>query len=788
MFALSFNPYRGLAIFLCVLSFILFGCGSEESVPATVLPIATSMTALNDFKVVRPSELADVDLLALVEANGRVMIKEVFTEQSRCPNPELTMRGFTVYPETGVACNYRYIVESGLLQASAGVTVLATRAEESILNALDHPMSLGGGVISFDLNELLGVDFPLGYALETVSLMSVQDVLAGEVDIDVDTNIIKYTPPNRTGYEVITYMLQNVDSTDFTVIGSIYITISQKLNEAPLIGERELYYSPTGEQEVIARQSSVIDLETVGANITVAEGKDYHLVHVQSLTATVTAKNDLEGNSGINNKQIDFQTAAPGEHVVSYIVADDFGGFSMGLIRVHVGALLNPITWDDLVVGGRTFTAPALYTPQLTALFNVTPEWDNSVNNNAIPVTTINDLPVYSANHGMVIGNTVAAFRSISAAKAYCNTRGGRLPSYNELLTIGSAPGAVESVGVDEFSLINTAPGWPKGMPYALDISLLADDGITQKPTADEFAWGRGMYVSCVKHTLMELDLIATEFKLGSNKPLPLGALITEFSTQDIEHNIIGGTLKLKDTTGSITDYSDITTSRIRPIFSNIKTSGSAIIRFSDKSNASNYIDTPTLNFLAGEDSILSNLVVYRDNAKANGRDYNYVLLTVLDSDGNRVAGLKAKATVNGGASIQSEAITDASGQALFWIRSSSQGTYDVDVTFAGIIKNETVSFSAVRYDWYEMTRYTVGEGANFYDSNIGCLNKGWRLPDFQLFTYIKNRDGSYPTNRNWWLSDRTTMNGTKGNNGVWSESQSGHLNYQVCFSLLEVR
>lgn len=786
MFALSFNPYRGLAIFLCVLSFILFGCGSEESVPATVLPIATSMTALDDFKVVRPNELADVDLLALVEANGRVMIKEVFTEQSRCPNPELTMRGFNVYPETGVACNYRYIVESGSLQASAGVTVLATRAEESILNALDHPMSLGGGVISFDLNELLGVGFPLGYALETVSLMSMQDVLAGEVDIDVDTNIIKYTPPNRTGYEVITYMLQKVDSTDFTVIGSIYITISQKPNEAPLIGERELYYSPTGEQEVIARQSIVIDLETVGANITVAEGKDYHLVHVQSLTATVTAKNDLEGNSGINNKQIDFQTAAPGEHVVSYIVADDFGGFSMGLIRVHVGALLNPITWDDLVVGGRTFTAPELYTPQLTALFNVTPEWDNSVNNNAIPVTTINDLPVYSANHGMVIGNTVAAFRSISAAKAYCNTRGGRLPFYNELLTIGSAPGAVESVGVDEFSLINTAPGWPKGMPYALDISLLADDGITQKPTADEFAWGRGMYVSCVKHTLMELDLIATEFKLGrSNKPLPLGALITEFSAQDIEHNIIGGTLK--GTTGSITDYSDITTSRIRPIVSNVTTSGSAIIRFSDKSNASNYIDTPTLNFLSWEDSILSTLIVHRDNAKANGRDMNYVKLTVLDSDGYSVAGLKAKATVNGGASILSEAITDASGEALFSIISSSQGTFDVDVTFAGIIKSEKVRFSEVQYEPYPMY-YKHGDsvGNSWEEALAFCRYYGGLIPDEFMFSDFKRRFGDFASERNWWITGARSMHGFSGFDFIWVPDFNGSY-YTVCYVMREV-
>ena len=583
MFCPGPKSYQALATIYAVLLLALFGCGSDQDTSA---PIATTIAALDGVTVVQPGALADIDLLNLVKANGKVVVQKVYTEQGRCPTPALSVRGFNVYPEAGVACDYRYTVEAGLLQASARITVLATRADNPIIPPLSHPMSLDSGDVTFDLNQLLGAAFPENYILTDTAVMQIQGGVGqqGSVSVTSDTvgnNVITYTPPSLTGVYGITYTLQKDVNPEYTVVGSIYITISQKPNEAPIIQNPSLTYPVSPQPNLLARSDYTIDLALAGMTISVTNGKDYHLAHVQSSTATVSPY-----DSTANNKRIKFQAATPGEHLVSYIVADDFGGFTLGLIKVKVDAVLNPITWGDFEAGGRTFTAPVLYTPQLANMFNAMPIWDDSVNNNTIPVTTVTGLTPPPSGAATVFGNTLAAFRSYSAAQAYCGTRGGRLPSYDESLLIGGLPD-----GVDEFGLINTAPGWPKGRPYALMVN-------GAEPTG--FPWERGAYVTCVKHTAMELNLVATEFERfardsGALLSQELGTLTTEFATQSIDYEIIGGSLM--NYPESIVVDPLGTSSRLHRITAKASRNGYATIRFYDTTNPNNYIDTPMLRF-----------------------------------------------------------------------------------------------------------------------------------------------------------------------------------------------
>ena len=585
MFYPGIKSYQALTAIYLVLLLALFGCGSDSDQDAapTVTSTATTLAALNGIEVVQPGVLADIDLVNLVKANGKVVIKNVYTEQVRCPTPEVSVRGFNVYPQSGVACDYHYTVEAGSLQASARVTVLATRAENPIIPPLSHPMSLdsAGVAFDFDLVQLLGAEFPNGYNLTSVEMMPAQNGDAGQQgSVIFSGNTVTYTPPARIGFDGITYTLQKDGNPEFTVIGSIYITISNSPNEAPVIEFPNFSYQPT--PRFIARAEYSIDLAQAGMTISVANGKEYHLQHVQSPTATVSPYDNTA-----NNKRIRFQAATPGEHLVSYIVADDFGGFTMGFIKVQVDAVLNPVTWSDLEIEGRTFTAPVLYTPQLTNMFNAIPVWDDSVNNNTIPVTTVTLTPPPSGA-ATVFGNTLAAFRSYSAAQAYCGTRGGRLPSYDESLVIEGL-----QVGVDEFGLINTAPGWPKGRPYALMVNGAEPAG---------FPWERGAYVTCVKHTAMELDLVATEFERfardsGALLSQELGTLTTEFPMQQITHKIIGGSLMNYPESIVIERLSD--GNRLHRITAQASRNGYATIRFYDTTNPKNYIDTPMLRFLS---------------------------------------------------------------------------------------------------------------------------------------------------------------------------------------------
>ncbi|ABS06757.1 Ig-like domain-containing protein [Shewanella baltica] len=583
MFYPGIKSYQALTAIYLVLLLALFGCGSDSDQDAapTVTSTATTLAALNGIEVVQPGVLADIDLVNLVKANGKVVIKNVYTEQVRCPTPEVSVRGFNVYPQSGVACDYHYTVEAGSLQASARVTVLATRAENPIIPPLSHPMSLdsAGVAFDFDLVQLLGAEFPNGYNLTSVEMMPAQNGDAGQQgSVIFSGNTVTYTPPARIGFDGITYTLQQDGNPEFTVIGSIYITISNSPNEAPVIEFPNFSYQPT--PGFIARAEYSIDLAQAGMTISVANGKEYHLQHVQSPTATVS-----HYDNAANNKRIRFQAATPGEHLVSYIVADDFGGFTMGFIKVQVDAVLNPVTWSDLEIEGRTFTAPVLYTPQLTNMFNAIPVWDDSVNNNTIPVTTVTG---WTSGAATVFGNTLAAFRSYSAAQAYCGTRGGRLPSYDESLVIEGL-----QVGVDEFGLINTAPGWPKGRPYALMVNGAEPAG---------FPWERGAYVTCVKHTAMELDLVATEFERfardsGALLSQELGTLTTEFPMQQITHKIIGGSLMNYPESIVIERLSD--GNRHHRITAQASRNGYATIRFYDTINPKNYIDTPMLRFLS---------------------------------------------------------------------------------------------------------------------------------------------------------------------------------------------
>lgn len=132
---------------------------------------------------------------------------------------------------------------------------------------------------------------------------------------------------------------------------------------------------------------------------------DYQLIEVQSFSASVSAT----APSDVTNKRFNFQAAMPGEHVVSYIVSNHYGEYSMGLIRIEVSASQSGKVFSDIAVsddtppqlsGRYTLTAPPLYNNDITKVFNVKPIWDGST------------------------GSTLAGFTSLDTAQAYCGTLG----------------------------------------------------------------------------------------------------------------------------------------------------------------------------------------------------------------------------------------------------------------------------------------------------------------------------------------------------------------------------
>lgn len=450
--------------FALVLALMLTGCGGEDgqnSVPNSPSPVGKVHVA-DAFGTVQPNKLSRIDFSQYIRGQGATLASvtsnrpECFVSQPQGMTAEVKVQGAAL-------CQYAFTARNSVNEAVGQLNMLATLATSPELDPLSHTMLLGDADVVFDLTALYGAELPAGYELVQSSLVVQGGVEQGTAQVQSATSIL-YQPPAKADWDQIIYVLRNPALPEQDIFGSIFVTVSEQSNQAPQISNRKYDYNDQTAQKVIAFDTYTIDLAAlVGLTITDPDGHEWQLVEVNSYSATVAA---VDPND-VTNKKFTFITPTVGQHIISYIIADHYGAYSTGMIRMTVEAKESPRTWNDLTITqGYEFSAPGRYSEIINLGVSATPIWDNSVN------------------------NTVAAF-DLPSALTYCGGQ-GRLPWLSEINSLMSQhkPG-----GLDH---------WPQDKKYLVyDDSGYKSFDITAMTAVQNYVATEPHYVTCVKNNLL---------------------------------------------------------------------------------------------------------------------------------------------------------------------------------------------------------------------------------------------------------------------------------------------
>ncbi|KJF79506.1 hypothetical protein UA31_21770, partial [Photobacterium angustum] len=282
--------------------------------------------------------------------------------------------------QNGEVCDYQFTVSNAQVTDSARMTVLTTTDINPVLPPLSQPLLLEPTTSPAELNveamlKELG-EWEDGYLLDSEGLVvqSPDDNNIGQVN--ADGNTIEYTLPSATGWNRINYKLINNEDKTRVKVGDIYITISDTVRPSITIKNKKHDYNIANNNAIVNTRDSIdIDL----SQLVDADDDNWQLVDVQSYNASVTPKEP----DNITNKVLEFTAAMPGEHIISYVIADHYNNFSYGLVKVSVTAKESEKDWGDLNVLNKKFISPVTYSDGIESGFHVFPLWD-SVKSNTI--------------------------------------------------------------------------------------------------------------------------------------------------------------------------------------------------------------------------------------------------------------------------------------------------------------------------------------------------------------------------------------------------------------------
>ncbi|EAS63309.1 putative factor [Vibrio angustum S14] len=628
---------------------LLTGCGggSDGSSPSPVPPSpptpTVKMLAMDGFSVVKPGVRSQVDVANFVRGD-QIQLSDATVTGKGCGQPGINGLGLTLTAQQGAHCDYQYTAkQAGSPSTRVHLQVLATSASQPLLPPISGAMTLNDDAKAFDVAALLGSDWQAGDAIVADSV-SVQGMEGNQGTAALDGTTITFTPPALAGWNRVVFTVKNSQSGD-DKLGVIYITFSDMANQAPIIAQPK-YDINANNPAITARsgESLMLDLsQLTDLGITDPEGGDWQLVEVKSFTADVSPAD----KDAITNKAFTFSAGTVGDHYISYIVADEYNGFTSGLLKLHVAPNEHPAGWSSLVDdNNHTFTAPELYSKVDAQGYKVSAVWDNTVS------------------------DTLAGFDAKSG-DLYCKSE-GLLPTVSDLAALRQAHLNGETLAED-------LAQWP------LEKTYLASDGDSVKGFnfttghAEDYDPSIPYYVTCLANTEMTLNM--KRYSVVANGDSVVLATVTQpTGGKGITLEKLSGSLSDNDVNISTDSQGKVTTLTTTSI-----KAGSYRFKVKDNGDADNALTSPEVTYLADADTATfpdeTGLVVTKDNAAADGKAQDTLQVTVEDANGNPVAGLpiRAESLSSDSASVSvSPATTDVDGHTVVKVSDTEAGSVDI--------------------------------------------------------------------------------------------------------------
>ncbi|MGR5048751.1 DUF1566 domain-containing protein [Photobacterium damselae] len=632
----------------------LSGCGggdsSSDTTPTPQPPPKpeSKLLALDGFSTVKPDTKTRVNLSSFVRGdNVKIVSANVEGDNSQCGVPTVDGTSLDITAGNGAYCSYSYLAQSGDIQSYAQLRVLATDAAVPMLPPVSQAMVLGDSNLSLNLETLLGSDWPTGYQLNsnTIKVQGSEGNLGSIVS--TTGNTIVYKGPELSGWNRLVYVISNPAKPGEDKMGTVYITVSEQINQPPAIAEPKYDYNKNNPSSLVtAGKTVVLDLNSLpNLGITEPDSQDWQLIDVQSYSATVAPTNP----NSVTNKSFSFNAGTIGEHYVSYIIADHFGGYSSGLIKITVGAKENPVTWNNISSNGNTFTAPLIYSQALNKGLNVSAQWDNGVN------------------------NTVAGFGQ-NTATLYCGTI-GELPSVSELKSLRNDSSSTAKLNL-----------WPKQKTYLAQSSGSVVGYNIQTGNTLAYNTSTPYYVTCVENKNFGLQML-TYTVVANDTRVPVAKVSLPNTSSAVTLSKVEGTLSESD----VRLLQDKLSDTVENITTQSTKAGTYRFRVTDTANAASTLTSGTITYIGdiatAEFAPGTGLVVTTYNAIPNGIDTNTLVATLTDANGNPISGIKVEGEVVSGspdntAKIKptSSSITNAAGQVNFEVTDTVEETVSVKV------------------------------------------------------------------------------------------------------------
>lgn len=712
---------------------LLTGCGggSDGNSPSPVPPSpptpTVKMLAMDGFSVVKPGVRSHVDVSNFVRGD-QIQLSDATVTGKGCGQPGISGLSLTLTAQQGAHCDYQYTANQvGTPSTRVHLQVLATSASQALLPPISGAMTLNDDPKAFDVAALLGSDWQEGDAI-VADFVSVQGMEGNQGTATLDGTTITFTPPALAGWNRVVFTVKNSQSGD-DKLGVIYITFSDVVNQAPIIAQPK--YDINANNPVITARSGeslTLDLsQLTDLGITDPEGGDWQLLEVKSFTADVS----LVDKESITNKAFTFSAGTVGDHYISYIVADEYNGFTSGLLKLNVKASEGPMTWTSLDDNNKnTFTAPERYSDIYRKGYNVSAVWDSHAN------------------------NTLAGFNAISG-DSYCKSL-GMLPTVQDLTALRQA-----HLNDDKHKGLDL---WPSKKPY------LASDGDSMKGfwiddgQTKDYDPSIPYYVTCLASHEMTLNMKRDSVVANGDR------VVLATVTQPIDSKGI----TLKKLSGSLSDTDvDISTDsrgKVTTLTTASTKAGSYRFEVTDNGDAENVLISPEVTYLADADTATfpeeTGLVVTQDNAAADGQAQDTLQVTLKDANGNPVAGLQisAESSSSDSASVSvSPATTDVDGHTVVKVSDTEEGSVDI-IAHVKRPNGEVMDSTTARVTF-----------ADVLSGNYPCPGGGfaclpvlpstdnpdvWYTPDPEL-SYLKKI--SYPRSD---YTDTYTENGKNGLDG----------------------
>lgn len=643
----------------------LVGCGGSDdgNGGGPTPPSSSELSAVDGFSVVRPGVATRVDLSTYVRGSG-VMLAAISSNQAQCSATNVSGLAVDITSESGL-CEFSYRVSGQGADASATLSTFASTLASPVLPSLSQTMTLAEPNKAFDLQALLGADWPAGYSLDPASLL-VQGGSAQGAATAVG-NVVTYTPPSPTEpvWNKILYVLKDPARPGEDAMGALFVTVSESANQPPVIGLPKYDYNAQGGAPIVTMETVTLDLSTLpNLNITEPDGGEWQLVEVQSYSASVAP---ADPNS-VTNKRFTFQAGSPGDHIISYIVGDHEAGFAMGLINIRVGVDEQPKTWSNITIGGKTFIATPLHSE------------------------VVNSGVVAEAVYDDAVANYVAGVTGV-AARSYCSNS-NHWATLDELELLRTTPAAdIERAlyPVERTYVTYDASG--QSLTYALSTGATAPYDPATSPT---------QYVICVTESVMSytsrVTAYGTDTGLSDSTWWPLGVLVSEGGANDImvtaSTNI--GSTPLTDANVQLNPPGCPLGVCNVELKGDVTTYGNVTIQVVNAVTPTKTIDIGPLTLL--QSAKVSAASVGNNNSLADGSSANTVVVSVVDATGSPLPNTVVKLQYSAPAGVNVlpascvdaatciPVTTDGSGNITLSLTTTTAGRYAVNLATNALV------------------------------------------------------------------------------------------------------